>query len=130
MCISTTAEHTITISGAGSVEVNGVYRQRNPAIIPDAFSSKCKEMSWNPAAMWEQLSDDRAWFESENGSYIYHNVGDGKWWIDGPSGAGVYTSLANTNIPPTGNYKPLANHRLKDLKVIVEASSNGIDSFL
>ena len=30
-----------------------------------------------------------AWFESENGSYIYRNTGDGRWWIDGPSGAGT-----------------------------------------
>ena len=43
--------------------------------------------------MWKQLSDgQQAWYEHENGSYIYHNVGDGKWWIDSPDGGGVYIS--------------------------------------
>jgi len=91
------------------LEVNGAYAIRAPNVIPAGFTATCEQMNWPHEEMWKKLSDGRrAWFESDNGSYIYWNKSDGCWWIDGPSGAGVYIQRNAGELPPLdGKWEPL-----------------------
>ena len=99
----------VVVAGASVEEVNGVYHSREPGIVPAGFTETCVKMGWPAEAMWVKLSDGRrAWFESENGSYIYWNRSDGCWWIDAPSGAGVYIQKSSSQLPPVdGQWEPL-----------------------
>lgn len=100
----------VMVAGASIQEVNGAYRAREPHTIPAGFTATCVQMQWHPEEMWTKLSDGRrAWYENENGSYIYWNRSDGCWWIDSPSGAGVYIQKRSCQVPPVdGVWEPLS----------------------
>jgi hypothetical protein len=99
------APQQISIRSAGLQDVNGVYVQQSPTIIPAGFDRTCRAMNWNTEQMWKQLSDQsRPWYEADNESYVYWNRGDGKWWIDGPSGAGVYIVKNDGWFPPKSGW--------------------------
>mmetsp|Transcript_946 Transcript_946/g.1365 ORF Transcript_946/g.1365 Transcript_946/m.1365 type:complete len:129 (+) Transcript_946:380-766(+) len=99
----------ISVSGGGFHDVNGIYEQRSPAIIPAGFDRTCRAMNWDTEQMWKQLSDQsKPWYESENESYIYWNRGDGKLWIDGPSGSGVYIAKNDGWTPPKSGWVSLS----------------------
>jgi len=107
----------VTLSGAGSKIVNGVFVLRPPAIIPAAFDLVCKKYRWNTNNMWMQLNGDANWWEADNGSYIYLNQGDGKWWIDsGETGLGLYISTARNHervgSPPLEGWETLTDGEL------------------
>jgi len=98
----------VKVHGAGVEDVNAVYRERDPKVIPIGFSLTCAEMQWDPEEMWLRLSNQKTpWYEADNGSYIYWNQGDGKWWIDAPDGKGVYIVQAPGTVPPNGGWQPL-----------------------
>jgi hypothetical protein len=94
----------VIVSASGNAEVNQVYDERDPTVIPSGFDHTCKQMGWDTKKMWVQLSDQRTpWYEAPNGSYIYWNQGDGKWWIDAPDGGGVFIVKApSTGVPASG----------------------------
>lgn len=95
-------QRSITISGAGSVIVNGVYTARTPEVVPAAFVMVCRKARWTPKQMWDQLNQNRVWWEASNGSYLYFNS-DGKWWLDsGETGLGLYinTPVEDSLLPP------------------------------
>lgn len=96
------------VIGAAVTEVNGLYAERDPKVIPEGFARTCNEMGWDTKKMWLQLSDQlRPWYEKDNEAYIYWNKGDGKWWLDAPSGAGLYVVKADSLTPPESGWLPL-----------------------
>ena len=105
---------TVEVLNGGTSIVNGRYQVQPAHVIPNGFTLTCNKMSWDSKTMWEQLSDGiTGWYEHENGSYIYRNVGDGKWWIDAPY---VYLFFSNRSfcMPSTAffdylcvNFSPL-----------------------
>lgn len=102
----------LEVLGAGSTAVNGFYNSQEPHIIPPGFTHTCNNMGWNDKNMWNRLTDKKTfWFEHENGSYIYKNIGDGKWWIDGPDGLGLYIIKSRTSLPPKSGYTALTGAR-------------------
>ena len=101
---------SVLVSGAGQKDVNGVYTQRPPSLIPAGFARTCDEMGWPSESMWQRLaSPTRAWYEMPNEAYMYWNKGDGKWWIDVPSGAGAYIVENDGEDPPAGGWVALPN---------------------
>ena len=93
--------------------------------IPFAFDMVCKKSRWNTESMWDQLNGNGAWWESDNGSYIYLNRGDGKWWMDsGETGLGLYIRNArdeeSSNVPPTDGWEMLGDATLPLPTVMVE----------
>eukprot|EP00960_Hanusia_phi_P009683 281825-Hanusia_phi.AAC.1 len=101
----------VIIQQSGVAAVNGVYRRREVSSIPAAFSKVCDENQWDSASTWRRLADEsKAWFEHDNGSYIYRNKQDGQWWIDGPDGYGVYIARDASDVPPRGGWKALQQH--------------------
>jgi len=94
----------VRVTGAGSAIVNGIYQVQQASIIPSSFAKVCNQSRWDPRDMWQRLNNDRPWWESENGSYIYLNHGDGKWWMDsGETGLGLYIArslLSDDTTPP------------------------------
>ena len=89
--VAASARTLLVVEGAGTAEVNGNYAAQDPKRVPAGFARTCHKLGWPTGQMWLQLSDgETPWWESENESYIYRNVGDGKWWIDAPDGGGVY----------------------------------------
>lgn len=98
----------VRVAGSGADDVNEVYTERNPAVVPVGFSLTCAEMSWDSESMWTKLSNQKSpWYEAENGSYIYWNQGDGQWWIDAPDGKGVYVVKAGPSELPSSGWKAL-----------------------
>ena len=74
----------VVVKEAGSMELNGQYREQDPLAISSGFAATCKQMGWNTNDMWDRLTDKKTpWYEKEDGAYIYFNRGDGKWWIEG-----------------------------------------------
>jgi hypothetical protein len=104
-------QRSITISGAGSVIVNGLYTPRAPEIIPHAFAHVCKKARWVPEQMWDQLNQNRVWWEALNGSYLYFNA-DGKWWLDsGETGLGLYINRPSDDslLPPIAGWTAMGD---------------------
>lgn len=105
---SPTVRGSVEVSASGVIDVNAIYKGRDPTVIPIGFSLTCAEMKWDPEQMWAKLSDQKTeWYEADNGSYIYWNQGDGHWWIDAPSGKGVYIAEAPSAAPPTSGWRAL-----------------------
>jgi hypothetical protein len=98
----------VRIAGSGAQDVNQVYTERNPDVVPVGFSLTCAEMSWDSEQMWMKLSNQKSpWYEADNGSYIYWNQNDGQWWIDAPDGKGVYIVKGAPTELPTSGWKAL-----------------------
>ena len=116
----------VSVARAGQGEVNGLYFQKSPDIIPTGFVRTCNEMNWPSESMWKRLSDpSRPWFLSqENDSYIYYNRGDGNWWIDLPSGAGAYIVESSDEDPPYGGWVALPGNKPPLPTVEVRESAN------
>jgi hypothetical protein len=107
----------VVVKEAGSMELNGQYREQDPLAISSGFAATCKQMGWNTNDMWDRLTDKKTpWYEKEDGAYIYFNRGDGKWWIDNKDGGGMYIVQSKmdgpSNVPPESGYKilPGAKH--------------------
>jgi len=99
----------VRVAGSGAEDVNQVYTERNPEVVPVGFSLTCAEMSWDSEQMWIKLSDQKSpWYEADNGSYIYWNQGDSQWWIDAPDGKGVYVVRSSPSELPSSGWKGLA----------------------
>jgi len=110
----------VVVEGAGSVDVNGKYAERDPRKVPAGFRLTCEKMLWDPEQTWKELTTGTTpWFESDNDSYIYLNR-DGRWWIDDPSGAGVYIAKHDgaSETPPTSGYVPLSGGELPVPQVV------------
>lgn len=95
----------VTIMGAGVDAVNGDYRVRDGASIPEKFALVCEQNGWNTTQMWQKLSgaggrQPVSWFEHPNKSYIYFNLADKHWWIDGPDGLGVFKAAGPPGAVP------------------------------
>ena len=102
------ASSIVRVTSAGVSSVVGSYSMQSPTSIPSGFAKVCKQQNWPISSTWERLSDlKRPWFEAPNGPYMYYNRGDGQWWIDEPNGDGIYVSMSDTQLPPTGGWKPL-----------------------
>eukprot|EP00435_Cladocopium_sp_Y103_P066884 s320_g29.t1 len=98
----------LRVSNSGVASVNAIYIERDPKVIPVGFSLTCSEQRWDAEKMWLQLSDQKtAWYEAENGAYIYWNKGDGQWWIDAPDGKGVYITKAPPTAVPQDGWRAL-----------------------
>jgi hypothetical protein len=98
----------IQVSGGGEERTNGIYKARSATIIPTGFTLTCDQNHWNDERMWQQLTDGQTvWYEHDNGSYVYRNVGDGKWWIDAPDGGGVYIASGTKDEIPQANWEVL-----------------------
>ena len=105
----------VTVSGAGSGVVNGVYSRRDAAAVPAAFALVCDASGWDARATWSRLNGPRAWWEAPNGSYMYLNRGDSTWWLDsGETGLGLYVSRASGegDAPPRGGWAALRDGAL------------------
>jgi len=71
----------VRVADSGAQDVNQVYTERNPEVVPVGFSLTCAEMSWDSEQMWTKLSNQKSpWYEADNGSYIYWNQGGSQWW--------------------------------------------------
>jgi len=102
----------LEVKGSGSEDVNQVYMERNPKVVPVGFSLTCAENSWDSEQMWLRLSNQKTpWYEAENGSYIYWNQGDSQWWIDAPDGKGVYVVRSSPDSLPSSGWKALPGAR-------------------
>ena len=102
------ARVTVQVLGGGVEETNGEYVLRSPKLIPAGFTKTCDANGWVSQDMWNQLTDgDTDWYEHENGSYIYRNVGDGQWWIDAPDGGGVYVAKGSPSSIPQEQWQVL-----------------------
>lgn len=98
----------LRVSNSGVASVNAICIERDPKVITVGFSLTCSEQRWDAEKMWLQLSDQKtAWYEAENGAYIYWNKGDGQWWIDAPDGKGVYISKAPASAVPKDGWRAL-----------------------
>jgi len=107
----------VTVSGAGSVIVNGLYTVKEAAVVPTAFALVCRKARWSPEGMWAELNQGAPWWEADNGSYIYLNRGDGKWWLDsGETGLGLYISSSwqgdEGEAPPLDGWQALGDGKL------------------
>ena len=102
------ARVTLQVLGGGVEETNGEYVVRSPKLVPAGFTKTCDANGWVSLDMWNQLTDgDTDWYEHENGSYIYRNVGDGQWWIDAPDGGGVYVAKGSPSSIPQEQWQVL-----------------------
>jgi hypothetical protein len=116
----------VLISGAGSAIVNGVYAQREASTIPAAFARVCHSSGWDAAETWTRLDEQRAWWESPNGSYLYFNGADKLWWLDsGETGLGLYVSGAAGAAPPSAGWQRIGRGALPLPTLAVEDSEAG-----
>jgi hypothetical protein len=119
----------VTVAGAGSAVVNGVFARRDAAAVPAAFARVCVDAGWDSAATWARLNGPRAWWEAENSSYFYFNRGDGKWWLDsGETGLGLYISQAAGagDAPPRDGWRVVGDGHLPLPSITVAAAGRDL----
>jgi hypothetical protein len=126
----------LQVKGAGYGAVNGIYRSRPYAQIPDSFVCMCVHMGWDAPKLWKKLAGpNQDWFEHEHSSsYIYMHGTDGTWWMCGPDGSssspssGIYIAPAHVGkIPPARGWSPLQGGAtpLPTLEVVAAGVENG-----
>ena len=119
----------VIVAGAGSLIANGVFTLRDAAVVPAAFALVCKASGWAAPETWAQLNGPRAWYESENSSYIYFNRGDRQWWLDsGVTGLGLYVSRAKgatASAPPRDGWELIGDGALPLPSVVASDTDGG-----